>query len=165
MPLIENERLASARAAWDAGDLLLAGSEILAAIAPEDRPRWVTNVLSFLRSRYPATEFLDEIISIGKDQRRFAEAHGAFERLRDRTLRFEALGLAVEAMRPEEHALYIGENAAKVLYNASDPPDPFDKDSGAWLAKCFLGLASSLGGANQVSEEFWAVLCHRSSDE
>jgi hypothetical protein len=51
----------------------------------------------------------------------------------------------------------LAELVAKVTYNATDPPDRFDEDSGWWIAACLRDLVDRLGD-EEFSEAAWSAL-------
>ena len=54
--------------------------------------------------------------------------------------------------------LALAELVAKVTYNATDPQDEFDEDSGWWIAPCLKGFLDSLND-NEFSNVAWSALC------
>ncbi len=85
----------------------------------------------------PAPEVL-AVVEAGRTN--WAQGHDAFDAVR-------ALTIMTEQSQQEEPAfliLYVAENAAKVIYNASSPDDPFDDDSGAWFFMCVSHFLRSL---------------------
>jgi hypothetical protein len=57
------------------------------------------------------------------------------------------------------HLLLLAEIAAKVMYNATQPDDPFDEDSGWWLAPCLRELLST-GLSAEVAGQATHALFH-----
>lgn len=53
--------------------------------------------------------------------------------------------------------LCLAENVAKVVYNATNPPDPFDEDSGWWIAVCLKEILDLLSDG-EYAETMWAIL-------
>jgi hypothetical protein len=54
--------------------------------------------------------------------------------------------------------LALTELVAKVTYNATDPTDEFDEDSGSWIAVCLKELLDSLKD-DALSKSMWSALC------
>ena len=78
----------------------------------------------------PPPEVL-QVVEIGRDPALWRLAHQAFDSVRK-------LVLEAEQQRAEPNdlrfvLLFVAENSARAIYNASMPSDPFDDDSGAWL--------------------------------
>ena len=63
--------------------------------------------------------------------------HSALDEVRRLTLRYED-----SKSKDEVYGglLYLAENVAKVTYNATNPPDPFDDDVDAWVAVSYTHL-------------------------
>lgn len=53
--------------------------------------------------------------------------------------------------------LYVAENTAKVIYNATGSKDSFDRDSGAWLVRCSKEFADVVDD-EVFTEELWRVI-------
>ena len=68
-----------------------------------------------------------------------------------------ARGRSVVVLTYAGGVLFVAENAAKVVYNASSPPDPFDYDCGYWLVGCLRHLVDTLGAPEFVVREQPAV--------
>jgi hypothetical protein len=94
------------------------------------------------------------VIAMGAEPKRWREAHRAFQAVRSVTLREEA--------SPSDRIYYLllllAENAAKTVYNASGPQDPFDADSPWWLAQNALDLSRALADP-RIEQELWQILC------
>jgi len=54
--------------------------------------------------------------------------------------------------------LSLAELVAKVTYNAVDPPDEFDEDSGWWIAASLRAFVERWNDTN-FSEAAWSALC------
>jgi len=57
--------------------------------------------------------------------------------------------------------LLLAELVAKVTYNATNPDDEFDEDSGWWIAVCLKDILDSVSDS-AFSEKMWQVLCNES---
>ncbi len=121
-----------ARSLWDGGKPLEAGRTVAEALPDAERPRWAGELLAvvYLRAhkagrvlRVPA---LEHVLSIASDARRWMEARDA-QRI-------------VRSIQLEEHRktppdllllalLGLGEVVAKVTYNASGGPEPFERNA------------------------------------
>jgi hypothetical protein len=123
--------------------------------------RELAETLSFVASRGFAVEALmaccdalgdvpaaavRRVIAVGRENP--SSGHEAFSAVRTLTLAAEA---ARTQLSPTSKILYCAENAAKVIYNATHPADPFDLDSGealfASLATFCCALPPSRGAA------------------
>ncbi|MFT3772891.1 MAG: hypothetical protein QM820_46490 [Minicystis sp.] len=68
---------------------------------------------------------------IGLSPGSWPEAHRAFRDVRQVALQFERAG--TPASDPTQQLLGVAENAAKVIYNATNLPAPFDAPAGLHL--------------------------------
>jgi hypothetical protein len=96
-----------------------------------------------------------DVLRIAHDREQWAGAHAAFSAVRDRTLAAEssARGRATAELA----LLYAAENVARLLYNATDPPDPFDADSGAWMLHSIATLVRFTSGSD-LGERVWSII-------
>lgn len=78
----------------------------------------------------------------------WGRGHDAFDAVRQLTL---AMELIEPRPRPDPSylLLFVAENAARMIYNASGTKYPFDDDSGAWLIRAFRQFAQSLPQPHQ----------------
>jgi hypothetical protein len=114
---------------------ILAGRDIFEKIPNDQRPRWAKVILfNFDDYIKNIPSEVSELISIIDDKERWREAHAQFSKIRQFVLRHKAY-------KPEAYLL-LAEKVAKVTYNASGQPAPFDSDSGWWIPKCALQAAS-----------------------
>jgi hypothetical protein len=74
-----------------------------------------------------------EVVRVGTSPQLWSEAHKAFDRVRGLTLAAERQGASPEDARYV--LLFVAENAARVIYNASLPRDPFDDDAAESLLR------------------------------
>lgn len=129
------------RSRWLSGDALKVGAELLEPLTPADRAHRASAVLEVCLGAEPAPEPLRKVLEISHNPDRWPEAHSAFQAVRDLTL-------AEERSRTSQAyycLLFVAENAAKTVYNASDPVGPFDSDSPFWLARCARQFVSVVG--------------------
>jgi hypothetical protein len=113
------------------------GRQIFEPIPNDIRPGWAGLILSRFDNyikNLPAE--IKELYPIIDNQDRWKEAHQQFDKIR----RFL---LTNNNYQPESYLL-LAENVAKVTYNASGKPAPFDKDSGWYIASLALNTAHYL---------------------
>ena len=55
----------------------------------------------------------------------------------------------------------LAELVAKVTYKRHGPPDPFDKDSGRWIAASLRDFVDEFRGDEEFSKATWSALCFR----
>jgi hypothetical protein len=97
---------------------------------------------------------LSDLVGIGEDRGRWAQAHAAFDAVRRLTLERERG--AVTSQDPTYIVLFVAENAARVIYNAAGPTDPFDDDSAAWLLLTQAQMVRSTG-SSELSDRIWEL--------
>jgi hypothetical protein len=137
----------TATRSWRTGDVLEAGRVICEHLPIRLRPKWAAQLLrlAVLRSgiRVPAIE---HVLYTADDPTEWCHAHRVFSVVRMSTLELESV--PYDNLTTDQRVLIwllaIAELVAKVSYNATDPPDPFDEDSGAWLAPCLKGFVDVL---------------------
>jgi len=138
---------------WTSGDELIAGQELYDSIPNDNRPLWVAAILAFsIKESALDLAPVNDVLDIAQDERRWREAHQAFGAVRDLTLKTESGRYSATYVA----LLFVAEIAAKVTYNASGEPAPFDEDSGAWMAKNFRHFATVCEGANE--SDAWKLL-------
>src|SRR5437867_2698660 len=145
---------------WRSGQAIQAGRLIFENLAIKARPKWASSILeSVVRRSGIRFAPIESILHIANHPAEWNQAHTAFSTLRKSTLELERL----HARSPEQKILLaqlgLAENVAKVIYNATNPPDPFDEDSGWWVAPCLKSILDLLGD-NEFSEVMWSALCY-----
>jgi hypothetical protein len=143
--------IAQAQRDWEAGRALDAGRLIYERIPARQRAAWAARVLEAVRELAPETPEIDRVLQIARDPAKWGEAHEAFNAVR---------ALALEAKDPlVEAVLHLTESVAKVAYNASGGPAPFDRDAG-WRVAQNLHAIISRGGdkASRLKAEAWSLL-------
>jgi hypothetical protein len=140
---------------WATGQAQRAGWVIYEATPNKCRASWAADILELACSRVPTVPAqIQTVIAIARDAKRWQEAHAAFSAVRDLTLveeRSHAGGRVYESL------LFVAENVAKVVYNASGEPAPFDDDCGAWLVGCLRHLVDTIGSV-EWEQRAWGLL-------
>lgn len=146
--------------AWRANPRQM-GELIYARLPQEARPKWAAEVLATCSAELPSVPAaVTRVISMGRSRwsSRWRSGHAAFHAIRRLTL---------QSQQQLDHdtaglILYVGENAAKVIYNASNPDAPFDEDAGAWLVECAHQFATRVADG-EFFDRLWAVLSQHTS--
>jgi hypothetical protein len=121
------------------------GQEIFENLPNEIRPGWAGLVLSrFDHYIKDIPTSILELYPIIDDKDRWKEAHEQFTKIR-------ALGLENKDYNLENY-LRLAELTAKVTYNASGQPAPFDSDSGHYIASLALKATEHFDD-NRLEEE------------
>jgi hypothetical protein len=84
---------------------------------------------------------VQEAIAVARDPGRWHEGHDAFDRLR-----VDSVGMA----GIESDVMGFAELIAKLAYNATDPDDEFDDDTGWWVEPSALRIADIVGGRTAI---------------
>lgn len=154
-----------AKAYWDAGNSIDAGRILYELMHRKHRPAWAAEMLT-IACRYipPATE-IEAVLEIANDPSRWHEAHDAFDAVRrNLTLQYEkrVRGRPEQDPTSEERLYYcvlmLTENTAKVTYNASLRPAPFDANSGWYIPYCLDDVLKYAQDPELTREKAWSML-------
>jgi hypothetical protein len=150
-----NPRAPHLRDRWLSADL--AACEELARLIPgPELARFATDGLAtFCHALGDVPPAILGVVEVGRgDWRR---GHAAFDAVRKLTLAAEDRN---DTGTPPHLLLFVGENAARVIYNATDPQDPFDSDSGAWLLATMANLLQGMPPSQRhdLSQVLWSRL-------
>jgi len=119
---------------FDIKNNLKIGEEIFENIPNDIRPRWGLLILSrFDNYIKDIPTSIKELYPIIENQERWRQAHGQFSKIRKFLLNNKSY-------KPEAYLL-LAENVAKITYNATGDPAPFDYDSGWYIPICALKAA------------------------
>ncbi|WP_437323731.1 hypothetical protein [Sorangium sp. So ce381] len=153
--MIDARELSALRTQWDSGDAMRVGWVIYEALPNAARPRLAAELLILSCELLPGVPGeISSVIELAKDPRRWREAHDAFRNIRR---------LTIELLRDtpddnvREAVLLVAENAAKVIYNASEELASFDYDCGCWLVGCAHDLAMK-AHSPELKERFWCAM-------
>jgi hypothetical protein len=143
---------------WRKGCFLDAGRLVFEALASENRPIWCCDVLRFAAAKLGApVPIAERVLEAGTKPSEWPEAKALFSEVRQETINLEGMQRLSRNERATLRLLYLTELVAKVLYNCTDPLDPFDEDSGWWIAKCLKEFLESFEGVDSSSLA-WSVL-------
>jgi hypothetical protein len=144
---------------WRLGNALEAGKLICQDIPPSAQPKWATDVLAAVVQRTGLkTREVERVLEIGRQPSEWALAHRAFREIRSAVL--QRVG-SVNPTRDESvllEELILAEVVAKVSYNATNPDDEFDEDSG-WIIDEPLKQISDLLGDESFRAAIWDTVC------
>jgi hypothetical protein len=105
----------------------------------------------------PGSAAMQQILDILDRPAEWSTAHRIFSALRKETLMLEACRWRSNRQEALLRELYLAENVAKVLYNATNPLDEFDVDAGWWVAVCLKSLVD-LWADEAFSQAAWSAL-------
>jgi hypothetical protein len=150
------EWLLAADDEWHRGDTLEAGRILYERLAVADRPSWAARVLDACCVDLPKVPpEVRSVRAIAYTPARWGDAHEAFQAVRKLVLAAERG--APEAPGLELSILFLAENVAKVTYNASGRPAPFDHNAGWWVAKSARRIVDSSSQPG-LEGRVWAAL-------
>jgi len=154
----DDKVLEIARHHWDRSEALAAGRLIFESLPPEVRSPWAINILNFVRNAQRLKiRSIERLVGVAFHPENWKSIKPLFSEIRNETLQLEQ---RPTRSRDEELVLcqlYLAENVAKVIYNATGPMDEFDDDSGWWIAKCLKCCVDQVGD-EQFAKAAWSVL-------
>lgn len=124
------------------GESASVGRQIFEALPVAARVPWAGRVLRACAGAIhePVPPEVDEVLALTASPSRWRDGHTAFGGVRLRTL-----DAARGTLSPQLAALlHVAELVAKVTYNASGEPAPFDADSGWRLGPAAMALSDCL---------------------
>ena len=152
--------LTQAAGYWHAGKPVEAGRIIFEHLPADARPAWAGGILRLVLARSGVdTSHFERLLYTVDHPRQWANGHRCFDLLRDTTLALDE-PMAREWGRDYDQRLHLfalAELVAKVTYNAAEPPDEFDEDSGWWIAS-ELRYFVDLWNDKAFSESAWLAL-------
>ncbi|WP_258725877.1 hypothetical protein [Cellulomonas sp. NS3] len=141
---------------WLARELRVAKS-LDASVPLTGRPNWAAGVLAAAVQAADQPDCAPDLIAlvtdVASDDLRWEEGHRVFQKVRDETLRLASR----ENQRTCLLVLSIAESTAKVVYNSSGQPAPFDADSGTVLVRRAAELAVLLDDA-RATDLLWRAV-------
>ena len=151
---------------WNGSRSLEAGRLIYDNLPSEARPRWATQVLQIVvhKSDLPLP-FLKETLDLSMNSRKWYRAHRLFDRIRRAALQLDQIQEKRSWTKEEKlmsDMLGLAELACKVIYNASNPPDEFDSDSGYRLVS-YLRYFVDIWEDKNFSDLAWSTLISEGS--
>jgi len=155
-----HDDLTEAAKHWNEGNTLEAGKIIFENLPNDKRPVWAAQILKFaVDNSGTRNKEIDRVLDIAATPKEWKSAKNAFSKIRDLTLDIDKK--RNRGLRKEQEVLgwvlALAELVAKVTYNATDPIDEFDEDSGWWVAQILKGFLD-LEKDDGLSKAAWLVL-------
>src|ERR1043165_8295311 len=121
------EKTNEARDCWTSGKALEAGQIIYEQIAVKERPFWAARLLRHCYKLAPGIWAVEKVLETALKPSLWPTAREAFNATRTLTLKNQRT--------PAKSifygfVLYLAENTAKVTFNATELPAPYDHDAG-----------------------------------
>jgi hypothetical protein len=132
------------------------GNRIFESVPSKFRPGLGTSLLMTFDNSIKVPTEVTELYGIVEDEKRWREAHQQFNKIR-------VFGLSNRRFAPETFLL-LAENVAKVTYNLSGQPAPFDKDSGWYIPSLAIQTAESFKDKTLVDEVIRILSIHYKAD-
>jgi hypothetical protein len=144
---------------WRGGQPLEAGRLIFESLPMDERPRWAGRILEVaVRQADQSDPAIEELRATIRIPSYWSKGHRVFSALRVQTLKLEGRWWRTARQNALLRLLYLAENVAKVVYNATDPTDEFDEDSGAWVVVCLKNLVD-FWADEAFSNAAWDAVC------
>lgn len=126
------------------------GKKIYESVPRQFRPGWGTSLLMTFETAIKniPTE-ITELYSIVDDEIRWKESHGQFGKIRQ-------FLLSHTNFQPQTY-LFLAEKVAKITYNLSGQPAPFDSDSGYYIPSLAIQTADYFND-QQITAEIERIL-------
>jgi hypothetical protein len=152
------EKVLHASKWWQGDQLLEVGRSIFESLSADDRPQYALFMLDTLLDETGITcRVIENVRRVVRDRSGWPRAHDAFMAVRDVTLGLDELEVRSREQMILHHLAPLAELVAKVAYNATNPDDPFDADSGFWLPVCVKEVLDVLKD-EQVSRATWSAI-------
>lgn len=154
--------ISDARRYWDQGEGLIAGELLMSGMSEVQAARMAFAILR-IANKFVKKQYLAVFQLMFSENRRFfwRGAHSLFYSIRRKTLKLERKKDRKGTLSERNTLIYcyllLAECAAKTVYNACDPMDPFDEDSSAVLIAYFSDFVV-LQGSEQLKSEATALL-------
>jgi hypothetical protein len=150
---------------WDSGGSLAVGKIIYEKLPIKSRPKWASRVLKIVLDRSQLQlPLFSRLLELAEQEGEWKYGHDIFSELRSVRLELDNLGAARTL---NEHEMLLGsvvsfaELVAKVIYNATDPQDPFDDDSGWWIVSCLRDFVDRIWVDEQFRTAAWFAISAR----
>lgn len=161
MASADSEFLERAAGYWRENQALEAGRLIFEHLPPDVRPMWAVRILKLVQDMASVnSKPISRSVFLALNREQWHKAHRAFSDLRRVTLQLQEKRNRSGLTKEEEllgWVVALAELVAKVTYNATNPEDEFDEDSGWWIAaslKAFVGYFQDA----KFSNEAWSAL-------
>ena len=150
------------RALWNSGRALDAGRLIFERLSNVQRPEWAARILDLVvTTGQIRSQLVQQVLDTAGNRNMWKDGHRIFSLVRAETLKVDELGRGRRLTNDEEFwgdVLSLMELVAKVTYNAAQPRDPFDNDSGWWIAVSLRGFVDNVWRGGDFSKAAWSIL-------
>lgn len=118
---------------WSKLDIYNASKNLFYSVPRAGRPKWAVSILRTVVGKLQLNVVaVNSLLDIGDNRAEWNMAKAIFKAIRYETLSIDASRNFAGKFKAEveHHVLLLAEEIAKLLYNATDPDDPFDDDVG-----------------------------------
>ena len=159
---MKNSHLKQAAEYWENGKPLEAGRMIYESLPLDSRPIWASRILKLIleKSRIQSSQ-LDYLLKVADNKHLWKEGHRAFSDIRCSVLKLDELRRNRSLSDDESlqgDVLSFAELVAKVVYNATNPRDEFDEDSGWYIGASLRGFVDVEWPDEAFAKEAWNLL-------
>jgi hypothetical protein len=158
----KNTHLVQAAEYWAKGQPLKAGEVIYENLPLQFRPKWASRILKIVLNRGGVQSSLfDQVLIAADDEFLYKSGHRVFSAIRESTLKLDELRRDHDLSEDQKllaSVLSLAELVAKVIYNATNPPDEFDEDSGWWIAAHLRAFVDHRWKDVEFAREAWSAL-------
>jgi hypothetical protein len=138
-----------ARRLFEQEQFYTAGKIYCQRFSLQEKVRWAERIVATIYQGSPRIEVVEQALALAQQADRWSEGYQLFQSLRQQGLR---LLKDLEA-KPVVRMLSLTEKLAKLIYNATSPPGPFDDDVAEQLANQVGCEAPSLLGSRNHAIE------------
>ena len=138
---------------WKNGDAIAIGRALMDGLPPVQQVARAATVLNACRPHWTPIREIERVAAIAIEPTRWGEGHDAFDDVRRLTLKEERAPTSA-VLRT---LLDVAEIVAKIIYNASGRPAPFDPDSPWRLASKARNFAAALND-ERATRNVWDAL-------
>jgi hypothetical protein len=150
---------------WNGGQALEAGKIIFDSLPIHAQPGWAAGILRLvLQQSGVQLKQIDRVLRIADRPEEWKKAHDAFSWVREQTLKLdkEREHGSTDEQKILGGVLSLAELVAKVTYNATEPDDGFDEDSG-WRIASNLRAAVNWWKDEDFTQAAWSALASEPS--
>jgi len=144
---------------WKANRTQEAGRLIFEDLSREARVEWAANILGTVVARASIEcPSIERILYIAKNPQEWKTAYDANSIARNQARELSQIRIRSVEQNLLLISLTMAFLVARVIYNATDPSDPFDEDNGWSIASSLKKMVEMLGD-NEFSQTSLSVLC------
>ena len=146
---------------WQQGQALEAGKLLFEALPNASRPVWAAEALALVLDQGKLQhDLFDTVLQTAREPALWNAGHRVFRSVRGEVLKLEKKSRRSSAEEFLLSSFLLAELVAKVSYNATNPVDEFDEDTGWWIEPSLRAFADHHWQETDFAAKAWQVLCH-----